>query len=281
MYTYNDTMTTDVTSGLLAGLGIILILIFIIAIPIIIVNIIATWKLFKKGGKKGWESLIPFYGTFVLIEICGLNWWYFLIAISGTILTFIGIENLSTITYIASMFVNFLCFYNLAKKAHKNEILYGILGALVSFIPLWILAFSKKVTFDNSVAVSPNGIFGAPKENNYQAQPNNQTQGTEKYCIGCGQRLSNDVLFCQNCGRRVEEPAVTPVQQPVQPTQEPVTPVQQFEQPVMPTQETTEPVQQPVQPTQEPVTPVQQFEQPVMPTQETTEPVQQPEQPLQ
>ena len=66
----------DMFSSLLGlSLGLIL-FVSIIALAIIVLYVIGTWKLFKKAGKQGWEALIPFYSTYVLVEISGLNYHY-------------------------------------------------------------------------------------------------------------------------------------------------------------------------------------------------------------
>lgn len=195
----------NILAGILAGLGIFAIILVILVLALAIVCIVAQWKLFKKAGKNGWEAIIPFYSTWVLIEISGLNWWYFLLAISGSILSLLKIEGLGFITNIAGWFVNFLCFYNLAKKTKQNEILYGILGIFISYVPILILGFSNKITFDNTIEVSPNGIIGDKKTNNNNNANNTQNQVQERYCLGCGQRLGNNVKFCENCGKKVED----------------------------------------------------------------------------
>lgn len=186
---------------IMGAIGIFLIIILIIALPIIIVTIIAEWKMFKKAGKEGWEILIPYYNGWVLIEIAGLNWWYFLISIGGTILSIIGITELSWITTIAGWYVSFIVYYNLAKKTKQNEILFGILGIIIPIVPICILGFSKNITFNHNIPVSPNGPIGEPKANNTQQYH----QSVEKYCVSCGHKLSNNVYFCENCGKKVDE----------------------------------------------------------------------------
>ena len=123
---------------------------------LLVVYVIGLWKLFKKAGKNGWEAIVPFYNTYVLIEIAGLNWWYFLIAISGTILSFVGLDSLSDLASLASAAVNFFIFYNLAKKMNKSEVAFGVLGIFFSGILVMILGLSKD-KYDSSVVVSPNG----------------------------------------------------------------------------------------------------------------------------
>ena len=75
--------------------------ILLLVIALYAVYVIGLWKLFKKAGKQGWEAIIPFYNTYVLVEISGLNWWYFLIAISGTIL---GMLKINGLDYVANSY---------------------------------------------------------------------------------------------------------------------------------------------------------------------------------
>lgn len=184
--------------GLFIEGSIVLILILgLLAIAIGIIYIVALWKLFKKAGKKGWEAIIPFYNTYVLIQIAGLNWWYFLIAISGTIITLIGLNNLSWITNIATLAVNFFIFYNIAKKMKKSPVGFGVAGIFISGILVMVLGFSKN-EFDNSIAVSPNGPIGADEANS------NKSNEPERYCLGCGQKLKPNTKFCENCGNKID-----------------------------------------------------------------------------
>jgi len=106
----------EVLGTLIATLSIILIPLILIVLAVAIVSIIAQWNFFKKAGKNGWEALIPYYNTWILVEISGLNWWYFLIILAPTILTMIGIAALSGIASLASRFVYFMIYYNIAKK---------------------------------------------------------------------------------------------------------------------------------------------------------------------
>ena len=133
-----------------------MVIITLIIVAFVIVCIVAEWNLFKKAGKNGWEAIIPFYNTYVLVEIAGLNWWYFLIAISGTILGFVGIDGLGTLTTLAGAAVNFFIFYNLAKRMKKSEVAYGVLAIFFAPIMAMILGFSKD-KYDSSIKVSPNG----------------------------------------------------------------------------------------------------------------------------
>lgn len=156
---YYVTIDTEVMKDLLdisGDLTIYLLVILLVVLGILVFYIAAVWKLFKKADKNGWEAVIPFYNTWVLVEIAGLNWWYFLIAISGTILSTLEINGFSTITTLASTVVNFFIFYNLAKRMKKSEVGTAILSIFIAPIVMMVLGFSKAED-DSSIEVSPNG----------------------------------------------------------------------------------------------------------------------------
>ena len=105
--------------SVLAAFGGFFILIVILVLGFAFVSIIATWKLFKKAGRNGWESIIPIYSTWVLNEIAGLNWWWFILLILNVSFSF---EN-EGITYafsICSFVGSFNCYYNIARRFGKD-----------------------------------------------------------------------------------------------------------------------------------------------------------------
>lgn len=190
-------MTEEKLLDLILGGSIILLLFALIfVIAFIVIYLISLSKLFKKAGKKGWEAIVPLYNTYVLIEIAGLNWWYFLIAILGTITTTLEIEHFTLISNIGGAVINFFVFYNLAKKMHKDPIKIAIGGLLVPGIMTIVLGLSKNFTYDETIEVSPNGPI------NDQKTETNKVQ--ERFCLGCGQKLKPNALFCENCGKKVD-----------------------------------------------------------------------------
>lgn len=181
--------------GLITGLSIwLIVLILLLVIPFLVFVIIANWKIFEKNGEEGWKSIIPFYNSYIYTKIAGLNWWYFLIIIFASILENSDSSSTAFLGSISEMFVYFLIFYNLAKKAGKDSTKIGILGALFTPIMQLIMGFSNEYKFDNNVELSPNGAFGEPKQNN---EP-------EKYCLGCGKKIKSDSKFCEHCGKPIE-----------------------------------------------------------------------------
>ena len=62
-------------SGVFAGIG-------IFYLAILVVLIVAIWKVFEKAGKPGWAAIIPIYNLIVLLEIVGKPaWWVILMII--------------------------------------------------------------------------------------------------------------------------------------------------------------------------------------------------------
>ena len=51
----------------------------IVSLIILVLSIIAFWKIFTKAGQPGWKSLIPIYGLYTLVKIVDGNGWKFLL----------------------------------------------------------------------------------------------------------------------------------------------------------------------------------------------------------
>ena len=49
---------------------------FLLYAAVIVLMIAAIWKLFTKAGEPGWASIVPIYGTIVLLRITGRPWWW-------------------------------------------------------------------------------------------------------------------------------------------------------------------------------------------------------------
>lgn len=194
-------------SELFSGAIILAIIVILLILSLLVLRIIALWKLFKKAGKPGWASIIPFYNSYVLVEIAGLNWWWFLLLIFYASVSF-EVEGLSFIITIGGFLASFNCYYNISKKFGKDNT-FSVFAGLFNFIFLLILGLSKKEVYDSNIPVSPNGVFGKPEnnvKNNSQKNSsiinehgNNNT--TSNYCGNCGTKLDDEAKFCPNCGK--------------------------------------------------------------------------------
>lgn len=63
--------------GFFTGLGVLGIILGILSAIVLILSIVAKWKIFSKAGEGGWKSLIPIYGDYVTYKICwaGIAYW--------------------------------------------------------------------------------------------------------------------------------------------------------------------------------------------------------------
>lgn len=50
----------------------------ILYLAILVLGIVAMWKIFEKAGEPGWAAIIPFYNLYVLFKITWGNGWKFL-----------------------------------------------------------------------------------------------------------------------------------------------------------------------------------------------------------
>ncbi len=200
-------MRADYLFTLLGGIGILgILLVCAFAIAFVVLFVIGQYKLFKKAGKQGWEAIIPFYSTWVLVEIAGLNWWWFLLAVAKVIVSMLG--GLAFLGTVAKFIANFCIYYNLAKKFRKEPILYGVLGMFFGDILIMILGYSNSMEYDSSVEVTPNGVFDGNNSNNNTTNNNfnnNSVNNTgSKFCTNCGSPISNNEHFCPKCGQKVD-----------------------------------------------------------------------------
>lgn len=104
-------------------------------VALILLYVIAAWKLFTKAGKPGWAAIIPIYNVIVLLEIVGKPvWWFILFFIPCVGIVF------------SIWTVNLLC-----KSFGKTEgFTVGMI--LLGFIFFPILAFGDSVYLGPSAA---------------------------------------------------------------------------------------------------------------------------------
>ncbi|MCR5128285.1 MAG: DUF5684 domain-containing protein [Lachnospiraceae bacterium] len=53
----------------------------LVSLVVMVVMIVAMWKIFEKAGEAGWKSLIPFYNTYILFKIAWGNGLLFLLCL--------------------------------------------------------------------------------------------------------------------------------------------------------------------------------------------------------
>lgn len=193
----NNFLSSNVLSGWMILLFLIILFLFM---GFIVISIIANWMLFKKAGKQGWEAIIPFYNSYVLLEIVGLHWWWIFLIFAPNIINFIN-DDLSFVANLASLIACFNCYYNLAKK-FKKDTTVSVLAGIFNFIFLFIFAFSKNEKYYKNEKVSPNGIFGGDYKKATKIYDNEQV--LLKHCKKCGCIVEDNYKFCAVCGEKIE-----------------------------------------------------------------------------
>ena len=182
-------------NGLLSTFLIFFIIIMIIFLVVLIIQIIAKCKVYKKAGRSGWEAIIPFYNSWVLCEIAGVEKWFFPMLIAGVIVSVLGLEFLSGIAATVSLGASFFCNYNIALKFKKDGIGFGLGLTLLPVIFYSILAFGDSKFED--IVVSKYGPVSDGTSNT------SSTKSNTRFCKKCGNEVGN-AMYCENCGEKVQ-----------------------------------------------------------------------------
>ncbi len=58
-------------SAAAGGIGIAMILYYVVILAVVVLMIVSYWKIFEKAGKPGWAAIVPIYNVIVMVEIIG------------------------------------------------------------------------------------------------------------------------------------------------------------------------------------------------------------------
>ena len=155
------------------GFGIAMIMgLFIIVAALVVLQIVAMWKVFVKAGQHGWEAIIPFYNSYIKFNITwGCGWLFFIPILCG-----LGMRSvcLGWVFSIVSLVIYALTEYKLAEGfGHGLGFTIGLI-----FLPtiFWcILAFGnseyKGIPLDGFSYAELTKRFSAKQETMEYAQP--------------------------------------------------------------------------------------------------------------
>lgn len=150
---YDYTYYGDYDSASLGGFAALGGGFFLVGTILSILIIVSMWKIFKKAGKQGWESIVPIYNVIVMLEISGLPMWYLVLYIIPVV----------------NIYAMFKTYIELAKKFGKGAG-FGVLTVFVPIVGFPVLAFSKcnyeGVTNSSNGNVSNNNINNNIPNNN-------------------------------------------------------------------------------------------------------------------
>jgi hypothetical protein len=100
---------------------------WIIYAAVLLLTIIAFWRVFSKAGRPGWAAIIPIYNIYTLVKVSGNSGWF-------TLLYFIPIVNIIIAVVVA---------LGVAKNFGKSGV-FGFIGLfLFSLVGYLILAFGS------------------------------------------------------------------------------------------------------------------------------------------
>jgi len=124
----NFDTATDILMTLLAGL---ITAYLVIVIPIVLIAIVAVWRVFTKAGQPGWAVLIPFYNIYVYSQVVKRPGWWMLLYFASII---------PVVGSLAVLFVSIIDNLRLAKLFGKSSG-FGVGIILLGVVFLPILAF--------------------------------------------------------------------------------------------------------------------------------------------
>jgi len=124
----NFDTATDILMTLLAGL---ITAYLVIVIPIVLIAIVAIWRVFTKAGQPGWAVLIPFYNLYVYSQVVKRPGWWMLLYFASII---------PVVGSLAVLFVSIIDSLRLAKLFGKSSG-FGVGIILLGVVFLPILAF--------------------------------------------------------------------------------------------------------------------------------------------
>jgi uncharacterized membrane protein YhaH (DUF805 family) len=52
----------------------------VVYLAIVVVNIVAMWRVFTKAGQPGWGIFVPFYNIYLMLKIAGRPGWWLILA---------------------------------------------------------------------------------------------------------------------------------------------------------------------------------------------------------
>lgn len=162
-------MDSNVAIGILAASGFLLIII----LALLVITIIANWKLFEKAGEPGWSAIVPFYSQYQMAKIATADarvcWTMVGVSVLNFVMSILSnsenavIGGIATIVSLASLVVTCYVYFMFAKSYGQSTAMC-ILAILFGGIIFIIMAFNK-----NTEYVGPKGVSNNNSYNNYNS----------------------------------------------------------------------------------------------------------------
>lgn len=160
-YTDIDYGSSSGAAGLTGAIAAFIGVVWIIAMGMCVLQIIAMWKIFTKANKPGWASIVPIYNIYTLLQIAEVPTWYLLLLIIP----------------VANIYATFKMYIELAHKFGKDTG-FGIGLVLLNPVFILVLAFGSATYNGNSNMGYQNNMNGSVNNmnSNMNTQPVTPTQ---------------------------------------------------------------------------------------------------------
>ena len=86
-YTTASPTTTAAVAGVAAG---VIVTFAFVGLALLVLRIIARWKIFEKAGEKGWKAIIPFYSDYIFYKIIDMVPFFWALLASGIVVSIIA-----------------------------------------------------------------------------------------------------------------------------------------------------------------------------------------------
>ena len=155
----------------------------VIALALMVLSIVITWRIFVKAGQHGWASLIPFYNAFVAYKITwGSGWMMFLMLVP-----------------LVNVVIGIMTVFRLAKVFGKG-VGFGFGLLFLNPIFLAILAFGG-ARYVGIPGKTDGSYYDTNAYGGYDAPG---TSGGQHTCAYCGGAVRDGVQYCPHCGAKQE-----------------------------------------------------------------------------
>jgi hypothetical protein len=160
-YSSNVNYTSSSADPSAAAAGLVMLPLMLVYVGIIVLMVVSMWKLFVKAGKPGWGAIVPFYNTYLMVEIAGRPAWWF------AVILLVPVVNIVFAIIVTIDFV----------KAYGKGTGFGVLSLFFPFVTFPIMAFDKATQYVRSVNTAAAPVAApAPVIPAEQVQPAQQPQ---------------------------------------------------------------------------------------------------------
>ena len=172
-------------------------------------KIIGTWRILSKANQPGWGAIIPFYSTYLLCKISGVNPWWIVICLFSPILNVIPIVG-ALACGMVSIYFMILLNVSLARSFKKDD---SFAIGLILLAPIFYLVLGCGNSEYEGENPMEDIVFNqiSASNNKNQSKTNKKSSSDEKedkkevsYCSNCGSKIDEFTRFCPNCGNEIK-----------------------------------------------------------------------------